>query len=176
MDTSAVGFYILVDFNKVNNLLRNAKCQYFEKQTLQLELGTKLGFSYNMKLLCSNCDENKTVVNTSLKSGPTSHNVNLRITHAFSHNVEKRVVTEAVCEYNKGTVRTIVEIHKALGVPTGGSTQQFATILDCRKQQFRKRRQNASNKMALKLIKRAIHRKELVAKRREGITYDAGQF
>ncbi|GFS79952.1 uncharacterized protein TNCV_750941 [Trichonephila clavipes] len=65
----------------------------------------------------------------------------------------KRVVTEAVCEYNKGTVRTIVETQKALGVATGGSTKQLATILDCRKQKFRKRRQNASNKLALKLIK-----------------------
>ncbi|GFT81735.1 uncharacterized protein TNCV_2052391, partial [Trichonephila clavipes] len=46
----------------------------------------------------------------------------------------KRAVTEAVCEYNKGTVRTIVETQKALGVATGGSTKQLATILDCRKQ------------------------------------------
>ncbi|GFU77193.1 hypothetical protein TNCV_2789601 [Trichonephila clavipes] len=84
-DTSAIGNYILVDFNQVNNLLRSAKCQYCEKQTLKLELGAKLGFSYNLKLLCSNCDENKTVVNTSLKSVQTSHDVNLRITQAFSH-------------------------------------------------------------------------------------------
>ncbi|GFV59464.1 uncharacterized protein TNCV_4921551 [Trichonephila clavipes] len=84
-DTSAIGNYILVDFNQVNNLLRSAKCQYCKKQTLKLELGAKLGFSYNLKLLCSNCDENKTVVNTSLKSVPTSHDVNLRITQAFSH-------------------------------------------------------------------------------------------
>ncbi|GFV85126.1 uncharacterized protein TNCV_4171791 [Trichonephila clavipes] len=55
----------------------------------------------------------------------------------------KRAVTEAVCEYNKGTVRTIVETQKAFGVATGGSTKQLATILDCRKQKFRKRRQNA---------------------------------
>ncbi|GFV72507.1 uncharacterized protein TNCV_2763721 [Trichonephila clavipes] len=383
-DTSAIVNYILVDFNQVNNLLRSAKCQYCEKQTLKLELGAKLGFSYNLKLLCSNCDENKTVVNTSLKSVQTSHDVNLRITQAFSHigkeiknvyengaeitdlsvsfdgtwltrghtsligvgcvidmltgyvvdfevmskeecinhvskrlgtalrstvkdcraqgislggkahgslkeatikklttyyqkailrnkgdvnamktaiyatllhsistdakpqhskcpagenswcfyqsaiaNGEKpnnhklnvgtpinekflpkilpiyqrlasnellercircgtqnaneslhsmiwakcpkeifvnkrrvkRAVTEAVCEYNKGTVRTIVETQKALGVATGGSTKQLATILDCRKQKFRKRRQNASNKLALKLIKKAIHKK-----------------
>ncbi|GFW10687.1 hypothetical protein TNCV_4918061 [Trichonephila clavipes] len=46
-DTSAIGNYILVDFNQVNNLLRSAKCQYWEKQTLKLELGDKLGFSYN---------------------------------------------------------------------------------------------------------------------------------
>ncbi|GFW32164.1 uncharacterized protein TNCV_2601901 [Trichonephila clavipes] len=84
-DTSAIGNYILVDFNQVHNLLRSAKCQYCEKQTLKLELGAKLGFSYNLKLLCSNCDENKTVVNTSLKFVPTSHDVNLRITQAFSH-------------------------------------------------------------------------------------------
>ncbi|GFX00940.1 uncharacterized protein TNCV_4579061 [Trichonephila clavipes] len=84
-DTSAIGNYILVDFNQVNNLLRSAKCQYCEKQTLKLELGAKLGFSYNLKLLCSNCDENKTVVNTSLKSVPTGHDVNLRIIQAFSH-------------------------------------------------------------------------------------------
>ncbi|GFY09756.1 transposable element Tcb1 transposase [Trichonephila clavipes] len=77
--------YNLVDYNQVNNLLRSAKCQYCEKQTLKLELGAKLGFSYNLKLLCSNCDENKTVLNTSLKSGPTNHDVNLRITQAFSH-------------------------------------------------------------------------------------------
>ncbi|GFS98266.1 uncharacterized protein TNCV_4903111 [Trichonephila clavipes] len=71
---------------------------------------------------------------------------------------------KAVCEYNKGTVRTIVETQKALGVATGGSTKQLATILDCRKQKFRKRRQNASNKLALKLIKKAIHKKELLAR------------
>ncbi|GFW28668.1 uncharacterized protein TNCV_3713831 [Trichonephila clavipes] len=88
----------------------------------------------------------------------------------------KRAVTEAVCEYNKGTVRTIIETQKALGVATGGSTEQLATILDCRKQKFRKRRQNASNKLALKLIKKAIHKKELLARRREGMTYGAGQF
>ncbi|GFS87743.1 uncharacterized protein TNCV_4213711 [Trichonephila clavipes] len=88
----------------------------------------------------------------------------------------KRAVTEAVCEYNKGTVRTIVETQKAFGVATGGSTKQLATILDCRKQKFRKRRQNASNKLALKLIKKAIHKKELLARRREGMTYGAGQF
>ncbi|GFX50304.1 hypothetical protein TNCV_338391 [Trichonephila clavipes] len=88
----------------------------------------------------------------------------------------KRAVTEAVCEYNKGTVRTIVETQKVLGVATGGSTKQLATILDCRKQKFRKRRQNASNKLALKLIKKAIHKKELLARRREGMTYGAGQF
>ncbi|GFW31095.1 uncharacterized protein TNCV_2576771 [Trichonephila clavipes] len=46
----------------------------------------------------------------------------------------KRAVTEAVCEYNKGTVRPIVETQKALGVATGDSTKQLATILDCRKQ------------------------------------------
>ncbi|GFX58198.1 hypothetical protein TNCV_4049561 [Trichonephila clavipes] len=61
----------------------------------------------------------------------------------------KRAVTEAVCEYNKGTVRTIVETQKALGVATGGSTKQLATILDCRKQKFRKRRQNASVRISL---------------------------
>ncbi|GFX96253.1 uncharacterized protein TNCV_2291411 [Trichonephila clavipes] len=444
-DTSAIGNYILVDFNQVNNLLRSAKCQYCEKQTLKLELGAKLGFSYNLKLLCSNCDENKTVVNTSLKSVPTGHDVNLRITQAFSHigkasenifaeihreiknayengteiadlsvsfdgtwltrghtsligvgcvidmhtryvvdfegmskvcrhcsvaknklgqsNAEfsiwcevhesecdinhlgsstsmemeaaltlwkrstslgfryitvlsdgdcktfnylcekkvygpdivikkeecinhvskrlgtalrstvkdcraqdakpqhskcpagenswcfyqsaiangekpnahklnvgtpinekflpkilpiyqrlasnellercircgtqnaneslhsmiwakcpkeifvnkrrvKRAVAKAVCEYNKGTVRTIVEIQKALGVATGGSTKQLATILDCRKQKFRKRHQDSSNKLALKLIKKAIHKKELLARRRDS----AGQF
>ncbi|GFY37546.1 uncharacterized protein TNIN_149511 [Trichonephila inaurata madagascariensis] len=135
-DTSAVGNYILVDFNQVNNLLRSAKCQYCEKQTLKLERGAKLGFSYILKLLYSNCDENKTVVNTSLKS----------------------------------------ETQKALGVPTGGSTKQLATILDCRKQQSRKRRQNTSNNLVLKLIKKAILRKELLAKKREGMPYGAGQF
>ncbi|GFW71443.1 hypothetical protein TNCV_3459691 [Trichonephila clavipes] len=88
----------------------------------------------------------------------------------------KRAVTEAVCEYNKSTVRTIVETQKALGVATGGSTKQLATILDCRKQKFRKRRQNASNKLALKLIEKAIHKKELLARRREGKTYGAGQI
>ncbi|GFW31094.1 hypothetical protein TNCV_2576761 [Trichonephila clavipes] len=82
-DTLLLKLYI-VDFNQVNNLLRSAKCQYCGKQTLKLELGAKLGFSYNVKLLCSNCDA-KTVVNTSLKSVTTGHDVNLRITQAFSH-------------------------------------------------------------------------------------------
>ncbi|GFY41920.1 hypothetical protein TNIN_260551 [Trichonephila inaurata madagascariensis] len=86
----------------------------------------------------------------------------------------KRAVTEAVC--TNTTMRAIVETQKVLGVPTGGSTKQLATILDCRKQQFRKRRQNVSNKLSLKLIKKAIHRKELLAKRREGMSYGAGQF
>ncbi|GFV15168.1 uncharacterized protein TNCV_4650001 [Trichonephila clavipes] len=88
----------------------------------------------------------------------------------------KRVVTEAVCENNKGTVRTIVETQKVLGVATGGSTKQLATILDCPNQQFRKRRQNASNKLALKLIKNAIYRKEFLSRRRARMTFGAGQF
>ncbi|GFY38341.1 hypothetical protein TNIN_309321 [Trichonephila inaurata madagascariensis] len=88
----------------------------------------------------------------------------------------KRAVIEAVCEFNKGIIRTIVETQKALGVPSGGSTKQLATILDYRKQQFRNRRQYTSYKLALKLIKKEIHRKELLAKKREGMTYGAGQF
>ncbi|GFT65551.1 hypothetical protein TNCV_1751631 [Trichonephila clavipes] len=67
----------------------------------------------------------------------------------------KRAVTEAVCEYNKGTVRTIVETQKALGVATGGSTKQLATILDCRKQKFRKRRQNAKYHTVINTEKKA---------------------
>ncbi|GFT52210.1 protein GVQW3 [Trichonephila clavipes] len=39
----------------------------------------------NLNMQKVNCDENKTVVNTSLKSVQTSHDVNLRITQAFSH-------------------------------------------------------------------------------------------
>ncbi|GFW84806.1 uncharacterized protein TNCV_680941 [Trichonephila clavipes] len=39
----------------------------------------------SLRWIGGNCDENKTVVNTSLKSVPTSHDVNFRITHAFSH-------------------------------------------------------------------------------------------
>ncbi|GFS95886.1 uncharacterized protein TNCV_2259481 [Trichonephila clavipes] len=96
-DTSAIGNYISVDFNQVNNLLRSAKCQYFEKQILKLELGAKLGFSYNLKQLCSNCDENKTVVNKSLKSVPSGHNVNLRITQAFSHIGKGYLAIEKFC-------------------------------------------------------------------------------
>ncbi|GFX88280.1 uncharacterized protein TNCV_1066961 [Trichonephila clavipes] len=90
-------------------------------------------------------------------------------------NKRRVKVTEAVCEYNKGTVRTIVETQKALGVATGGSTKQLATIF-CRKQKFRKRRQNASNKLALNLLKKQYIKKELLARRREGMTYGAGQF
>ncbi|GFS59836.1 hypothetical protein TNIN_454761 [Trichonephila inaurata madagascariensis] len=86
----------------------------------------------------------------------------------------KWAVTEAVCEYSKSTVRTIVETQKSLGVATGGTDKQLSTILDCRKQQFRKRSQNASNKLALKLIKKAIYRKELLDRRREGMTYSTG--
>ncbi|GFT56899.1 hypothetical protein NPIL_115401 [Nephila pilipes] len=88
----------------------------------------------------------------------------------------KRAITEAVCEYNKGIVCTIVATQKALGVLTGNATKELAATLDCRKRQFRKRRRNASNKLALKLIKKAIYRKELLSKRREGMTYGAGQF
>ncbi|GFW84805.1 transposable element Tcb1 transposase [Trichonephila clavipes] len=74
----------------------------------------------------------------------------------------KRAVTEAVCEYNKGTVRTIVETQKALGVATGGSTKQLATILDCRKQKFRKCRQNA---MPTRTIRRRLQQSGLSARR-----------
>ncbi|GFY56072.1 hypothetical protein TNIN_347451 [Trichonephila inaurata madagascariensis] len=84
-DMSAVGNYILVDFNQVNNLLQSAKCQYCKKQTLKLDLLATLGFSDHLRLLCSNCDETKTIVNTSLKSGATSHDVNFTVTQACSH-------------------------------------------------------------------------------------------
>ncbi|GFY67092.1 hypothetical protein TNIN_323571 [Trichonephila inaurata madagascariensis] len=85
----------------------------------------------------------------------------------------KRAVTEAVCEYNKGTYHS--RNPESIRCTYWRSTK-LATILDCRKQQFRKRRQNTSNKLDLKLIKKAIHRKELLAKKREEMTYGAGQF
>ncbi|GFY34418.1 uncharacterized protein TNCV_3978781 [Trichonephila clavipes] len=47
--------------------------------------------------MCSNCDENKTVVNTSLMSVPTSHDVNLRITQAFSHIGKGYSAVEKFC-------------------------------------------------------------------------------
>ncbi|GFW96273.1 hypothetical protein TNCV_572441 [Trichonephila clavipes] len=50
-----------------------------------------------MKLLCSNWDENKTVVNTSLKSGPTIHDVNMRITQAFSRIGKGYLAIEKFC-------------------------------------------------------------------------------
>ncbi|GFX33680.1 uncharacterized protein TNCV_1933471 [Trichonephila clavipes] len=48
-------------------------------QVVRQEILKEYGKTY------TNCDENKTVVNTSLKSVQTSHDVNLRITQAFSH-------------------------------------------------------------------------------------------
>ncbi|GFW45002.1 uncharacterized protein TNCV_4513161 [Trichonephila clavipes] len=68
-DTSAIGNYILVDFNQVNNLLRSAKCQYCEKQTLKLELGAK----------------------------PAMRITHLRITQAFSHIGKGYSAIEKIC-------------------------------------------------------------------------------
>ncbi|GFT23424.1 uncharacterized protein TNCV_2016821 [Trichonephila clavipes] len=47
--------------------------------------GNDLGSGAHDKGKQHNCDENKTVVNTFLKSVQTSHDVNLRVTQAFSH-------------------------------------------------------------------------------------------
>ncbi|GFV83577.1 uncharacterized protein TNCV_5120671 [Trichonephila clavipes] len=88
----------------------------------------------------------------------------------------KRAVTEAVCEYNKGTVRTIVETQKALGVATGGSTKQLATILDCRKQKFRKRRQNAIINTILTPMTRNVLRHGSTESRASGTMGDSFQF
>ncbi|GFX38880.1 uncharacterized protein TNCV_4753561 [Trichonephila clavipes] len=50
-----------------------------------------------LRKLLDNCDENKTVVNTSLKSVPIGHDVNLRITQAFSHIGEGYSAIEKFC-------------------------------------------------------------------------------
>lgn len=78
-------YNILVNFNQINKLITCAQCCDCGNQTLKLKLGIKLGFPYNLKLTCCFCEENKTVVNTSLKTGITSHDVNLRITQALLH-------------------------------------------------------------------------------------------
>ncbi|GFV60375.1 uncharacterized protein TNCV_3470112 [Trichonephila clavipes] len=74
-------------FCSVNTFLSPTRCPDLSPiEHIWDHLGRRDGHPYNMNTPeASNCDENKTVVNTSLKSVQTSHDVNLRITQAFSH-------------------------------------------------------------------------------------------
>lgn len=88
----------------------------------------------------------------------------------------KHAVMEAICEYNKGTSRSIREIQKALGVGIGKYSTTLGVILDSRKKLFRNRRKNVKYQLARKLVKKAILNRNIATKKKEGVTYGAGCF
>lgn len=59
-----------------------------EKQSINLDLGSNLVFIYNLKLNRSSCEEDKTVINKSAKTGIAPYDVNLHMTEPFSHIVK----------------------------------------------------------------------------------------
>lgn len=92
---------------------------------------------------------------------------------------KKRVelcVMEAVCEYNKGTLRCIKEVQNALGVPLGKCSMNLGVVLDSRKKMFRQKRRSAKYQLARKLVKKAILKRNILIKKSEGVTYSAGYF
>lgn len=88
----------------------------------------------------------------------------------------KRSVMEAICEYNKGTLRAIKDSQKALGIPVGNVSTKLGVIIDSRKKLFRNRRKNVKYQLVRKIVKRAMCKRERLTKKKEGITYAAGFF
>lgn len=92
---------------------------------------------------------------------------------------KKRVqpsVMEAVCEYNKGLDHTISYMQKSLGIYRGGVTQRLGKISQLRKNKFRLRRNNIKHKHMRQAIKKAVLKRNMLTKRKEGLTYGSGCF
>lgn len=96
-------------------------------------------------------------------------------TFVFKERV-KPCVTEAVCEYNKGTLRNIKEVQKCLGVTLGKCSMNLGVVLDSRRKMFRHRRRTPKYQLTRKLVKKAISKRDMLSKKKEGLTYGAGCF
>ncbi|GFY44195.1 hypothetical protein TNIN_57351 [Trichonephila inaurata madagascariensis] len=66
---SEVGNFIIVNFEQISKMFMKLKCPDWEKQTLRLALGYKVGFSYVVNLTCSSCAEKVCAVETSIMKG-----------------------------------------------------------------------------------------------------------
>ncbi|GFV25174.1 uncharacterized protein TNCV_1151781 [Trichonephila clavipes] len=121
---SEVGNFIIVSFEQISKMFMKLKCPEFDKQTLKLALGNKVGFSYVLNLTCSSCTENVRALETSNeRQGNTVPSINLRVTQVFSNigkvysAIEKFCMAVKVYSFSSRTYSKSTKLlHTAYGI------------------------------------------------------------
>ncbi|GFX54595.1 uncharacterized protein TNCV_792821 [Trichonephila clavipes] len=85
-------------------------------------------------------------------------------------------VSEAVSEYNFGTLKALKEIQKEANLDLGEEAVKIAATRDYRRKKERNRQSNLAFRIARRKVKLANMRKEKYSKKKEGITYSPGFF
>ncbi|GFY66151.1 uncharacterized protein TNIN_146471, partial [Trichonephila inaurata madagascariensis] len=85
-------------------------------------------------------------------------------------------VSEAISEYNFGTLKALKEIQKAANLDLGEEAVKIAATRDYRRKKERNRQNNLAFRIARRKVKLANLRKEKYSKKKEGITYSPGFF
>lgn len=62
--------------------------KYYIKQSLKVDIGSKLVYFYNQKLICRSYEEDKTVTNSSANVGTAVQDMKLRMNQHFPHIVK----------------------------------------------------------------------------------------
>lgn len=112
-------------------------------------------------------------------SNESLHNVIWSKCSKISSASTKRVyiaVCEAVSEFNVGTLKTLELLQNESNMKLNISSRNLAMYKDYRRVYFRKRRKLTLYNLVQKKIKLARKRREMLIRKKEGITYKAGHF
>ncbi|GFW55476.1 uncharacterized protein TNCV_118601 [Trichonephila clavipes] len=85
-------------------------------------------------------------------------------------------VSEAVSEYNFGTLKALKETQKAANLDLGEKAVKIAATRDYIRKKERNRQSNLAFRIARRKVKLANMRKQKYSKKKEGITYSPGFF
>lgn len=87
-------------------------------------------------------------------------------------------ISEGICEYNTGYLKTVSEIQKACGLTTspGTNTAKIAKSFDTIRLRLAKKRKESKFQDYQRKKKIATLQDEERRKEREGVTYAAGDF
>lgn len=106
--------YVLVNFNCLNDLVKNISCPECQEKKISFVLGQKMGFAYDVKMKCDGCELSKHAL-SSRKIDNATHDINIRITQAFKHIGKGYTAIEKFCAvmnmpvYSSKTFRSAVQ-------------------------------------------------------------------
>ncbi|GFX21370.1 uncharacterized protein TNCV_2253171 [Trichonephila clavipes] len=83
-------------------------------------------------------------------------------------------VSEALSEYNFGTLKSLKEVQNAANLDIGEEAVKIAATCDYRRKKERNRQSNLAFRISRRKVKLANLRKEKYSKKKERITYSPG--
>ncbi|GBN45283.1 hypothetical protein AVEN_167517-1 [Araneus ventricosus] len=96
--------------------------------------------------------------------------------NSASRNRVLIAVSNAISEYNVGTLKTLETFQSINCLPTSSASKHLANFTDYRRTYFRNKIKSVKYKVAQQKIKQAKLRRLKTEKKLEGITYKAGYF